>query len=137
MASALSINIAIQIGMFAINIYYFGRYAIFSGIINLLLIPIATLGFGILFVSVLLSSAFPLAIYLSKGFDFLMDIVVKINSYFSSTGIYLKIGNLSMVPVLLILLTIFVASEYVFLRKRNRLITVSALTILSGLAFLL
>ena len=137
MASTLALNMAVQIGMFAINIYYFGRYAIFSGIINFLLIPIATVAFGTLFVSILLSSAFPLAIYLSKVFDFLIDIVVKINSYFSSTGIYLKMGSLSIVPVVLILITMVLASEYTFAKKRNRLIVVSMFTILSGLAFLL
>lgn len=136
-ASALSVNIAVQIGMFAVNLYYFGRYAIFSGIINILLVPIATLGFSLLFVSVILSRVFPLAIYLSKGFDFLIDIVVKMNSYFTSGGIYLRLGNLSFLPVILTIILIAVASEYVFLKKRNKLIAVSSIAILSGLAFLL
>ncbi len=136
-ASTLAVNIAVQIGMFAVNLYYFGRYAVFSGIINLLLIPIATLAFGLLIISVILSRVFPLAIYLSKGFDFFIDIVVKINSYFTSGEFYLSMGNLTIIPVIMILLIMVCASDYIFIKKKNRIITISTFAIFTGLAFLL
>ena len=137
MVSAISVNLAVQIGMFAVNLYYFGRYAIFSGIINLLLIPISNVAFGFLFVGVLLSNVFPLAIYLSKVFDFLIDIIVKMNGYFMGNGIYLSVGNLSFLPVVLMIAIMVIISEYIFLKKRNKLIGVSLMAILSGLVFLL
>lgn len=136
-ASALSLNLAVQFGMFAINIYYFGSYALFGGIVNLLLIPIATLGFGILFVSVILSSVCPLAIYLSKGFDFFIDIVVKMNGYFIGNGVYINLGKLSMVPVLLVVLLMVATSDNLLLKNRKKLITVAFFTILTGISFLL
>ncbi len=137
MASTLALNISIQIGMFAINVYYFGRYAIFSGVINLILVPIATIAFALLFIGVLFSGTVPLAIYLAKGFDFLMDIVVKMNSYFTGNGIYLRLGNLSVLPVLLVLFTMIIASDYLFVKRKNKIAFVSVSAIISVLAFLL
>lgn len=135
-SSALAVNLSVQIGMFCVTVFYFGSYNILTGIVNLLLIPIATYAFMILFIGVLVSRIFPIAIYLSKIYDFLMDIVVRMNVYFSRVGFSLHYNLTGLASAIVVFALAFVISDYLFANRKKKLAFVLPLAVVAGVLFL-
>ena len=131
-SSALAINCSVQVGLFAINMLYFGKFSCLGILANLILIPIVSFAFILLFIGVLLSGALPISMMLAKVYGILMDIVVKFNRYISKINFSLKLGNIHILAILFSFIFMFVMSDYLFVNKKQRLIagTVSLATLI-------
>ncbi len=121
-SSALAINCSVQVGLFVINMLYFGKFSCLGIIANLILIPIVSFAFILLFMGVLFSETLPISMILAKVYGILMDIVVKFNRYISKINFSLKLGNIHTVAILFSFIFMFVVSDYLFINKKQRLV---------------
>ncbi len=131
-SSVLAINCSVQVGLFAINMLYFGKFSCLGIFANLILIPIVSFSFILLFIGVLISGALPISMLLAKAYGILMDIVVKFNRYISKINYSLKLGNIHALAILFTFIFMFIISDYLFVSKKQKLIagTVSLATLI-------
>ena len=127
----ISLNLAVQVGLLATSVYYFGRYPLFGILANLVAVPIATLAFIVLLCGLVLSFVFPFMGFLNVLFGELMSVVVKFNTWIANFGIYLRFGSCSVVVIPLMILMMFIVSDYVFLSKKKKLIASSSLGLMA------
>lgn len=121
-ASSFALNLAVQIGLFAFSVYFFGKYEVLGIFCNLISVPIASIAFVILVFSVIISSVLPFMSFLMHGYGFLMDIVVKFNYAVSRLGWTLRFGTFAPVVMVLAVVLMFVLSDYVILSKPKKAI---------------
>lgn len=129
LAETLALNFAVQIGLVVTNLYYFGTFPVFGILANLVAVPIATVAFMILAFGSVLSLIFPFMSFVNHGFGMLMSVVVKFNNLVSGVGLTLTAGTFSFLPIILMFALMFLASDYVFLKRRYKLVGCSALAI--------
>ena len=60
-----------------------------------------------------------------------MSVVVKFNTWIANFGIYLRFGSCSVAVIPLMILLMFVVSDYVFLSKKKKLIASSSLGLMA------
>lgn len=121
-ASALAVNFSVQIGLFAINMIYFGKFSCLGILANLILVPIVSFSFVLLFIGVLFSDPFPISLVLAKIYGYLMDVVVKFNRYISKINFSLRLGNIHTLAILFTFIMMLVVSDYLFISKKQRLV---------------
>lgn len=129
-ASLLATNFSVQIGLFAINMLYFGKFSCLGIIANLILVPIVSFAFVLLFIGVLFMNSFPLSILLAKAYGLLMDVVVKFNRYISSINFSFRLGSIHYLAILFSFVLMFILSDYLFVDKKKRAIAGSVSLIL-------
>lgn len=135
-SKTLAVNAAVQMGLLATNIYYFGRYPLLGIFANLIAVPIATFGFNILVVGVILSSVLPFMSFINLGFGYLMDVVVRFNSWVARLGMNLSFGSIPVLVIVLMFLFMFVLSDYFFASKKTKaVVSISLIVALGVLMF--
>lgn len=118
MASSLGLNIAVQFGLFAFSVYFFGKFEALSLLCNVITVPIAVVAFVILIASAFVSAILPFMSFLCKGYGFLMDIVIKFNYAVSRIGWTLRFGSFSFAVLIISVLMMFALSDYIFASKK-------------------
>ena len=120
LANSLSLNLAVQVGLFATNMFFFGRYPALGVVANLVAVPISTIAFVFLIFGIIVSSMLPFMGFVNHVFGFLMSFVVNFNKWISDIGFYFRFGSFSFLAVLLIFVSMFVVSDYVFSDKSKK-----------------
>lgn len=128
-ASTLSLTLATSVGISVFQIYYFHSLPILSFVSNLITVPLVSILFIVLLLSVIVGSIFGLAVPLISAFGFCMKYILQFNYWVSQIGLDITISSIPAISLLISLLLMFVVSDYVFLKKRNRVIISSVLAI--------
>lgn len=128
MASSLSLNLAVQVGLLIISAYYFERYQILGIICNLISVPLSMFAFVILLVGMALSAVFPFMSFVCDIYGYLMGLIVKFNYYISSLNFSFNFLEFNVLNILIAFILMFILSDYVF-TKRNKKIMASLMTI--------
>ncbi len=126
MAKSLAVIIAVQLGLVFIELYFFNKYSPLSILSNFVSIPISTVAFIVLIIGIIVSLIFPFMSFILKPYDFLMEIIVKFNFTLSKTSLVLMINNLNIFVVLIGLIFIVLMSDYLFIKKRYKVIGASS-----------
>lgn len=121
LSGLISLNFAVQIGLFAFSIFLFGKFEVLGILCNLISVPIASIAFVFLIVSTLIVSIMPFMSFLLSGYGFLVDIVIKFNYAVSRLGWTLRFGELSILILVFSLMLMFILSDYVFVSRKSKL----------------
>ena len=119
-SNVLALNIAVQIGLFAANVFYFGRFSLLGIFANLIAVPIASTAFIVLVATTCLAFVFPFMDFLIKAFGLLMSVVVKFNGWISTFDVTLRFGMVSPYAMLVMFVFMFMISDYVFAGKKKK-----------------
>ena len=133
----IAMNIAIQIGLMAVMVYYFGVYPVFGVFANFVAVPIATLSFVLLIFGIILSSIFPFMDFLLLIYGEIMQIAVSFNEWIAHSGIYLVFDKFSPFVIPLSIAIMFLASDYIFLSKKKKAVSISIGAVVLSLLVLL
>lgn len=135
-SATFAMNLAISFGLFAISLCYFGKFPLISIPINLLLIPIASASFMLLFVGVVIATIMPFASFVLLGYKSLMSVVVKFNMW-ASTFNFSIVATTGALSVLVMLMVTFVLSDYLFVSNKTKKVIalLGTATFLSMLVF--
>lgn len=128
-ASTLSLTLATSVGISVFQIYYFHSMPLLSFISNLVTVPLVSVLFIFVILSVVFGSVLHLAVPLIKVFGFCMKYILQFNYWVSTIGFNLTIGEIPALSLLISLLLMFVISDYVFIKRKNRVIISSVLAV--------
>lgn len=124
LASSVAVCLSAQIGVVPVMMGTFSTFSVFSVVTNLICIPIASIAYMILFVSVLLSLIIPALGVFAYLFELLMRIVTGVSSIIGSINlINVESWTLILFSFVLLACCIFV-SDYLFLKKKSKKIAV-------------
>ena len=120
LSKSLAVCLSAQIGVLPVMFKTFSTFSIFSIITNMICIPIASIAFMILFVTVILSLIIPQLGVLIYAFEFLMKIVTFISGFMGAIELLkVKKWTISLFSASLLAGGIFV-SDYVFFKGKAR-----------------
>ena len=119
-SASISLSFAVCLGIMVFQLYYFGRYPILSVFSNVITIPVVSVLFIFLIISVLIGPIFNITVPLIKAFGSCMKYIVQFNSWISRNGLYINVGVSGRLALVLSLFLMFVVSDYLFVRKRTK-----------------
>lgn len=120
-ASSVAIQVAVQFGIAAITFHYFGYISALSFVANLILVPVASVAFTILICASLVTVILPFMSFSLIGYDALMGVVVRFDSWLAKVGMLIS-GSASMFVVLLTIFIMVIVSDYLFISKKSKTI---------------
>lgn len=118
LSSALSLAIAVQVGVVPAMAVYFSQLSIFSIVTNIIVIPIASIAFMILFIGVLLGVIFAPLAKLCYIFEFLMKIVTTISSFTGAVSFVNRKRELISAFSLSLVGFGIISSDFVFFKRK-------------------
>lgn len=128
-ASSLSLTFATSVGISVFQIYYFHKLPLLSFVSNLVTVPLVSVLFIFVILSVVFGSIIGVAVPLIEAFGFGIKYILQFNYWVANIGINLYIGNIPAFSMLIALILMFVLSDYVFIKKRSRVIISSILAV--------
>lgn len=137
MASTLSLNLAVQFGLLVINAYYFERYQLLGLLCNLISVPLSMFSFIILIIGMAISAILPFMSFICDIYGYLMGLVVKFNHYISSLGFVIDFLEFNVLAIVLMLVVMFVLSDYIFVKRNKKIATCLVVLISSMLCYLM
>lgn len=136
MSGTLALIFAVQVGLVFVQLYFFKKYTPLSIVCNFISIPVSVFAFNLMIFG-LIFSFLPFMSFVLLGFDYLMGLVVKFNYTLSKIGLAFATNNLSFLIVILGAIIIVLLSNYIFIRKRHKVVGVSLLMVLSTILLVL
>lgn len=120
--TTMFITTVVTIFTYPITASYFRTLPIYSVITNLVVIPLFTLGFGLLFVTNILAFiGLKFLLYLPK---IIFSIIIVITDFVASLPLAtLKVGGISIGVCLLIYVGLFVISRFVMLKNKTKVVS--------------
>lgn len=126
-ASMLSLSLSTSLGLSVFQLFYFGKMPLLSFIANMVTVPIVSFLFIFLILSVLIGSIFGFAAPLINLFGIGMKYVLQFNNWVAGISLNLSVEHVRSLALALSLVLMFVVSDYVFLKKRDKIIASSVL----------
>ena len=133
-SSAISVSLAVCLGITAFQIYYFGTASLLGIISNIITIPIVGFLFIFLLISVVIGSIFGFVRPLVQAFGYGMKYVVQFNNWIAQNGICLRFDGVGVISLVISIALMFIVSDYLFLRKRYKIPIVCLLSLLLVIA---
>ena len=122
-ASTLALNISVQLGLLLTNIYYFNAFNPLGIICNLISVPIATVAFVILIASTIMGTLLPFMSFALNGYEFLMDIVVKFNSFVASLDVQMMISDVTLASLVFVIAAEYLLSDHTFMKGKTKVVS--------------
>lgn len=126
-ASMLSLSLSTSLGLSVFQLFYFGKMPLLSFVANMVTVPIVSFLFIFLILSVLIGSIFGFAAPLISLFGIGMKYVLQFNNWVAGISLNLSVEHVRSLALTLSLVLMFVVSDYVFLKKRDKIIVSSVL----------
>lgn len=136
LSNAIAASVAVTLGTSLTLMTSFSKLSIFSIITNILVIPIASVAYMIMFASVLFAVILPALGVFTYMFEFLMKIVTFISSITGSINFEAFNQTFVILFGLMIVVTSMAVSDYIFMKKRTRTLlclSSGALTVIMGI----
>lgn len=121
-ASFLSVTIAVQVGMAVTTIYYFHKLPLVSLLANLVIVPAMTFTYSLFVVFLLVYLILPFMSFLFYAYQFLMDIILSLLQLANNINVIVYIADMPLYVVVVSLLSVFLLSDFVMLKKREKII---------------
>lgn len=127
-ASALSATLAAQLGTLPIILKFYPEYSVLSILANLIVVPIASLGFEAVIVCLLIILVIPTAGLVLKVPEMIYFAVVKVSELVSHSAFLVGL-SVDWVGYLTILTASSVASHFVFVNRRVKWFSVMVILV--------
>lgn len=129
-SSSLALCIAVSLGMMVFQLYYFKSVSLLTFFANFVTVPLVSSLFIFLLVSVLITALFGLPVWLISAYGVAMKYILQFNNLICGIGFNIAVGEVAEISLVLSLILMFVVSDYVFLRTRNKIIVSSVLGVI-------
>ena len=126
-ASFVSLCLSVSLGVFLAQIYIFGKVYVLGFTANLITVPVISAAFSMLFLVVILGLIFPFIFFLIRFFGVVVRYVLMLNKFLSFASFEISKTLVSETCLILSVAEMFVVSDYVFMRKKIKIITASIL----------
>ena len=138
LSSAISLTLSAQIATLPLLIYFFNSFNLLSVITNVLALPLFTLGYIVLFVSVILTAILPLFSFLfiipNLAFTFVYLIAKFVSSVsFASVSLF----SFGLFATIIYYVFVFSLSNFVMLKPKLKLITTFTLIVVMAISITL
>lgn len=133
LANALSVCLATFIGSILIIAYYFNNCSTLAILSNLIIIPVVSIAFTMLFLTVILSTIFPFLKFLIAIPSVLFECINVVVYSISELKISALLFSTNIIGVLLGFVVVFILSDYVFLTKKQKAVVVGVLVCFIGM----
>lgn len=128
--SMLSLSFSVGLGLSLFQLYYFGKVPILSFISNLVTVPIVSVLFIYVLVVCIIAPIFSIATPLINLFGIGMKYVLQFNNWLGNIHLMISIENVREIALVLSIALMFIVSDYVFLKKKTKIILSSSLAVL-------
>ncbi len=132
-AESLALCVGVQIGIFVIQMFYFGQYSLLSIPANLISIPLTFVAFAYLIFSTIVVFIIPPASILIKPFGWVMGTIVRFNNWISSLGLIINFENVILLSIITSYLVIFFFFFYIFVKRRWKVLASLTLVLICSL----
>lgn len=129
-SSMLSLSFSVGLGLSLFQLYYFGKIPVLSFVSNLITVPIVSVLFIYVFVVAIIAPIFGIATPLINLFGFGMKYILQFNNWLAGINLTISFEVVREMVLILSVLLMFVVSDYVFLRKRTKIVLSSSIAIL-------
>ena len=136
-AQLTAVSVAAQIGILPFTASFFSSFNFLSVFANLLIIPIFSLIFPIMFVMAFLVVIMPFIAPLFSIFDFFLNLVFAIASFFASTSLQVPLKPFSLSISMLVVIFFFTLSSFYVLKPFGRFLSCSIVFFVLCLSILL
>ena len=131
LGSALAVTLSAQIGTLPIIVNFYSDYSLLSVLANLLIVPLASIGFEIMFACFIIIAIFPMLGFILRIPEMVYFVVVEVSKFVSLSGFLIGL-QINVVGYVTIFAISLLASHYVFVNKR-----IKSFCVLIGLIVLL
>lgn len=116
-ARTLGVLFAIQIGLTAVNLFYFNTIQPLSFVANFVSIPIATFAFILIIIATICVICFPFLAPICKWIGEIFTLITQFNNYIKSLNLMVTLPDITpfVIPVLTVVM--FLISDYTFIKK--------------------
>ena len=135
-ASSLSLSLSASLGIMPIMMVSFQKFSIVSVFTNMIVVPVASIGFMLLFLGIILVMIVPILSIIIVPFDAIMRFVTVIASVASNLSINMLEINTSSAVIFLCLGGYAIFSEYIRLKPTLKIIFVLLLIVVAILIML-
>ncbi len=136
-ANTLGVLFAIQLGLTAVNIFYFGEFKLLGIVANFVSIPLSTFLFVALIIVTLINYIIPFMGFAFRWIGELFLLLTKFNNAIRAVNISVVIPNFSIVFVVASLVLMFILSDYCFLKRTTKLTISACIATLCTVLFLI
>lgn len=136
-SNAISLCIGVQLGIFAVQLFYFGTYPILSIFANLISVPLESFAFVYLICTTLISLILPFMSFMPRLFGSITSVVVKLNNFIAGLGLVMNFEAVSVLSIGLIFLALFLLSDYIFIKRKWKALSSVSVILCIGLVWLI
>ena len=136
-SSALSLCVGVQIGLFAVQLFYFGTYPVLSIFANLISVPLESFAFVYLICTGLISLVLPFMSFLPRLFGIITSVTMKLNGFIAGLGLVINYKVTSIISIALIFIALFLLSDYIFAKKKWKALSSAGVILCVGLVWLI
>ncbi len=130
-AAALGLSLGVQVGVLPFMAQMGTIFNILTVFANLVIIPIFSLAYPILFVGAILSIIMPFCGFLLKISGFGLEIIHKIAIFFGKTSLIFSLNPINIFVVASVFVLCFLSSRYFLANKKEKIVCCSLLSVLS------
>lgn len=130
-SESFGISIGAQIGVLPSMSTFFGSFNLLSFFVNLIVVPIFSIIYPVMFVFAFLTPLMPFLGFALKACGWGLELLVNISSFFASTIFSVQLWPISVIVVALAFLAFFLLGRHSMLGKKAKIICCSALFALS------
>lgn len=134
-AGTLGVLFATQIGLTAVNIFYFHTLQPLSFLANMVSIPIATFAFILIIIAAILVMIFPFLSPVCQWIGELFVIISQYNNYIRSFSLAVSLPAIPAFVIPIAFLLIFIVSDYCFVSKKIKIPLAVCLCVCYGALF--
>lgn len=120
-ANTLGVLFATQVGLAAVNVFYFHTLQPLSFLANMVSIPLATSAFILIIIAVILVMIFPILSPVCQWIGELFIIISQYNNYITSLGMTLSLPAIPALVIPIAFMLLFVVSDYCFFNKKIKI----------------
>lgn len=132
-AGVISVSVGVQFGIIFTNLCYFGQYPLLSILTNIVSIPIQSLAFLVLVVSLPLYLIFPFMSFAVGLFGNITDLVLRLNNFIGSANLFLTAQSISALIIPLSFIWLFAVSDKTMCKRRWKVLSSVIIVIIVAL----
>ena len=125
LASGISLSLALSFGVTIFQLYYFGTSPVLSFISNIITVPLVSILFIFLIISVIIGPMIGLVVPLIEIFGYGIKYILQFNNWIGEMGLLLVNNHVSEITLVLSVLLMYSLSDYLFVRRKNKAVIAS------------
>ncbi len=121
LAGMLALSVSTSIGITMFQLFYFGKAPVLAFLSNIITVPLVSILFIYLLISVLIGVIFSVAAPLISVFGIGIKYVLQLNNWIARFGLFLVTNYVREITLFLSILLMYSLSDYLFIKRKSKL----------------